>query len=1026
MTNISVHLDDLLELLNKRQRFRNAANVNFDIASLMKKYTDTEVEHEIRIGTRRADLYLPQFRLIVETKSYPLAKNPEAKAGEESPREQLEYYVRGLIKIELEELPLFDNSNSMREWTGIVTDGIHWHIWRFPHQDNAVREKVLTFLGSKDNVQDLKATLDNILSGEKVGRQWIPKQPANLFQDLAEDLKKIYATMTGTPKENTKTKFRLWMDMLTVSGMVPTENKRSQLFVTHTLLIAIARMISEHRHHSFQIPPWVSCLQNGFASWVLDSYQGKEWSGKLWEKIHQYDWRRRESDILRSLYESFVSVDDRKVFGEFYTPDWLAEMMVVEVLDDQWIEDAVGAAANAVKMPQKFSINGIGVLDPACGSGTFLIHAARRILLSDAIKNQDLATRSNIVAMLINGIDVHPVAVEIARANLMRLLPALPVGGSAAIRIHMGDSLMIKATKDTLFDLNKGLMRILTPQRREIFFPISFVRQDSFANDLRLVIQSAIGGAGNDSNVPPEVLLQLDSTEDQDALKRGYEILKETIQAEGNSVWTWYIVNIVAPHLLAERKVNRIVANPPWVKLADIQEVERKRTLETFGNELQLQMGGKQAPHLDIASFFVMRCRELYLAEPDQDPAIWLVKKSALNAGNWKLFRKEHQNILAQSLDLEQLQPFGWGDARRCCLLIDHRPLHTIDSSGAPRLKAQLKPVVGRRNKKPSAMDSWGVISPRLRIISAPGPLPQAPSAYWDSHQAPFRQGASIVPHVLLLVEQIQANLTNNEVQVITKRSKQGNWRNIPPQECTIPKYWLSLIYRSPNMASFVASFRSTHGILPIDDKKGTLLDDPVEHCSTWGLLNELYENYRGKGRNNPKTLQDCLNFRNKLSTQPLISEINTLQTMVLYPGSGDIMRAARTQPGSGVVDSGLYWRVVQSEAEAAYLTCLLNAHSLRRAFKECRHSGRHFQLHPWRNVPIPRYDPEIGLHNDLANLCSQSETIAKKTANSALQDNPNIQQVALSRKIFSALVSGGVMNQIDSIVAQLLPDQVD
>ena len=36
---------------------------------------------------------------------------------------------------------------------------------------------------------------------------------------------------------------------------------------------------------------------------------------------------------------------------------------------------------------------------------------------------------------------------------------------------------------------------------------------------------------------------------------------------------------------------------------------------------------------------------------------------------NGVLFRKAHEAMLAQSLDLEKLQPFGGGDARRCCLL---------------------------------------------------------------------------------------------------------------------------------------------------------------------------------------------------------------------------------------------------------------------------------------------------------------------------------------------------------------------
>ena len=89
--------------------------------------------------------------------------------------------------------------------------------------------------------------------------------------------------------------------------------------------------------------------------------------------------------------------------------------------------------------------------------------------------------------------------------------------------------------------------------------------------------------------------------------------LEAAIREEGNSVWTWYAINIAAPYLLSERKVNRIVANPPWVRLSSIQETGRKRAMEDLGKQLGLQAGGKQAPHLDIAAFFVLRARFLYL-----------------------------------------------------------------------------------------------------------------------------------------------------------------------------------------------------------------------------------------------------------------------------------------------------------------------------------------------------------------------------------------------------------------------------
>ena len=84
-------------------------------------------------------------------------------------------------------------------------------------------------------------------------------------------------------------------------------------------------------------------------------------------------------------------------------------------------------------------------MDPTCGSGTFLFHAARRILASPASEGLPPAKQAAAVSMLVNGIDVHPVAAELARATLLRALPAPPPDGEASLRIYQGDALLARA-----------------------------------------------------------------------------------------------------------------------------------------------------------------------------------------------------------------------------------------------------------------------------------------------------------------------------------------------------------------------------------------------------------------------------------------------------------------------------------------------------------------------------------------------------------------------------------------------------
>lgn len=1016
-------------LLAGGARHRREGNVVADLAFLLAAIgiEHAEIEREHPSGRGRIDIYVPRYRTIVEAKARGKAADPDEKqpGQEESPREQLERYMEAEIAAECERPPLAGARPSYREWTGIVTDGRHWHVYSYPHVRNPIeRGKTLHAGLVPGGAKELLDKLSGWMAGAPVGRRWIPADPSHLFKDKADELARLYTEIPESIRRRTETKRALWHDMLRVSGMSPQGRAApDRLFVTHSFLIAIARMVTHATAR--RADSWKLALQDGFASWILDWPRGAAWTGGLWDIVSRYDWRRR-GDVLRSLYEEFVPKADRKMFGEFYTPDWLAAMMVEQILDGKWLEDAIERAEDAIRNRVEFK--GCGVLDPSCGSGTFLYHAALRVLEAPAMRGLRPTQKADVAALLLNGIDVHPVAVEIAKANLMRVLPAEPSAGESALQVHLGDSLLAGEDRGSLFGHVEGSMRLVTPEEREILLPVEFVKQDGFADSMRRLVDSAASG-----DPLPRAVLNGVPEERREDLKRSRDELEAAIGEEGNSVWTWYAVNIAAPHLLSERKVDRIVANPPWVALSGIQEPGRKRAMEKLAKRMGLQAGGKQAPNLDIATFFVLRARELYLNTPRSDPAAWLVKKSALRAGHWERFREKHGKTLAQSVDLESLQPFGGGDARRCCLLMEHLQLvgqpaearqpeaHQRVPEDMPRLEARLRPLPSSHGhpRKPKPDEPWTAIRQRIQFQAAPDPLPQAPSGYVTKA---FRRGATVFPFVLLVAERAFPQAFGR-VRVRTRESRHYPWNEVPSQDIEIPRRWMSELYRSPDMLPFVASTRITQAIIPVDEQGNLDLHSALEEPG-WETLDGIYRRFCGKGKNTPQKLADRIDYGRGLSTQP--RNQTSSSRMVLYPKSGDVMRAARTRAGSGFADDTLYWHVARSTDEAGYLAALLNAPCLRRAFLESRESGRDFQLHPWRKVPIPRYDGKNRRHVKLAELCGRAEKTARVTAEEVKERFANAGQLKLSSAVRERLKAEGIFRSIDRIAARLLPDQAD
>ncbi|MCL2348611.1 MAG: SAM-dependent methyltransferase [Planctomycetaceae bacterium] len=105
----------------------------------------------------------------------------------------------------------------------------------------------------------------------------------------------------------------------------------------------------------------------------------------------------RGLDLFGELYRNLIPAAARKQLGEFYTPAWLAEQLL----------DLAGFdAASETRL-----------LDPACGSGTFLLAAVRKMIRS--------GQTPAVIAKRIAGFDLNPLAVLMTTANLAVALHGL-------------------------------------------------------------------------------------------------------------------------------------------------------------------------------------------------------------------------------------------------------------------------------------------------------------------------------------------------------------------------------------------------------------------------------------------------------------------------------------------------------------------------------------------------------------------------------------------------------------------------
>ena len=267
-----------------------------------------------------------------------------------------------------------------------------------------------------------------------------------------------------------------------------------------------------------------------------------------------------------------------------------------------------------------------------------------------------------------NGIDIHPVAVSIARATLLRALPVGSVRSLEELRVWQGDSLMLNRAAASLFNPENRIIEVPTPQGRQIAVPVAFAESPQFASQLRRLVAAAQSNEALPSGIGNE--LDVDT---RNGIAKLHTTLSEVCVKEGDSVWAWYLANCAAPFILARTGVDRIVANPPWVRMSDIQVEERKRALELCIKDLKIGAGGKNAAGFDIAGLFVDQCRRHYL-NGDAPAAGWVLNWASMKAGNWAKVRDKHEELTSTYLDFSKVRHPPFTGAKSCVWIQNGKP----------------------------------------------------------------------------------------------------------------------------------------------------------------------------------------------------------------------------------------------------------------------------------------------------------------------------------------------------------------
>lgn len=185
----------------------------------------------------------------------------------------------------------------------------------------------------------------------------------------------------------------------------------------------------------------------------------------------------RVRGLLKRLYHGLFPREVRHDLGEYYTPDWLAERLLAQLDGDLFGQLSPRMSATtrrqiANRVARR--LTDTRFLDPACGSGTFLVLILRR--LRQWARECGVSERDVLLPALLQnvvGFDLNPLAVLSARANFLLAIADLLQPSTleeVELPIYLADSIVLPAEGQTanLSEISKGAYELPFRRTRRI------------------------------------------------------------------------------------------------------------------------------------------------------------------------------------------------------------------------------------------------------------------------------------------------------------------------------------------------------------------------------------------------------------------------------------------------------------------------------------------------------------------------------------------------------------------------------
>ncbi|MFC1977383.1 Eco57I restriction-modification methylase domain-containing protein [Chloroflexota bacterium] len=502
-----------------------------------------------------------------------------------------------------------------------------------------------------------------------------------------------------------------------------------------------------------------------------------------------------------------------------------------------------------------------------------------------------------------------------------------------------------------------------------------------------------------------------------------YDTLHLLDRGGRDHIWGFVARNLVRPIWLSQQsqRANVVIGNPPWLSYRFMDADMQKR----FREECQacgIWVGGKVATHQDMSGYFFVRAVELYVKTNGK--IAFVMPYASMTRRQFEGFRK---GLYGASQRRGARLVFATVQFTKAWVLSDNvQPLFPVPScvlfgntgdGVGPRLPAMVAVASGTLPRRDASPEE---AAEALTWHDAPWP-----SQNDDDETSPysdrFHQGATMVPRVLCVVEPtpagtLGANLNIPVVQSRRTRQEKEPWKSLPLLRDNLENEFVRPLLLGESIASYRV-FSPVMAVVPWAKTESRLLDSQAAqrlgyvHLAKWlGNAERLWDE---NGRDT-MSFGERIDYHGSLSIQFPIALLR-----VVYSSSGTLPAASLVRESFVVIDSSLYWTVVDTEEEGRYLLAILNSETARHRAAHLQSRGqwgaRHFHK-VILSLPIPTFDSSKKLHKALSTAAAHAEQVASK-----VQFNEGTYFSTARKKIRAALDEDGISQKIDKLVAELL-----